>query len=56
MSANGLSRNQLMEYDYKDDYNICVRSTHMESLSTLLHSMLYVNHNNSSVRLLPTDT
>jgi len=51
-----LSRNQLMEYDYKDDYNICVRSTHMDSLSTLLHSMLYVNHNNSIVRLLPTDT
>jgi len=36
-----LSRNQLIEYDYKDDYkyNICVRSTHMDSLSSMLHSM-----------------
>ena len=42
-----LSRNQLIEYDYKDDYkyNICVRSTHMDSLSSMLHSMWHMNHN-----------
>jgi len=44
-----------MEYDCKDDYNICDRSTHMDSLSTLIYSMLNVkNHNTTpcNVRLL----
>ena len=49
-----LSRNQLMEYACKDDYNICVRSTHRDSLCTLLHSMPYMKQNTTpcNARLL----
>ena len=45
-----LGYSQITECANKDDYNICVNSTHMESLCPLLQCMHYMN-NNPGVRL-----
>ena len=40
-----LTRNQIMEYASKDNYDLCVDSAHIDSLIPLLQGMPYVNHN-----------
>ena len=40
-----LSRRRIMECAYKDDYNIYVHNTHLDSLRPLLQCMHFMNHN-----------
>ena len=40
-----LTRNQIMVYASKENYDLCVDSAHIDSLLPLLQGMQYVNHN-----------